>query len=532
MLRAQGTNWVNPSGARVDLRGLNLGNWLQLEFWMMANAASTSAGVINDQCTLENALTSRFGWNEKERLMDAFRDSWMTDRDWNNIRALGFNVVRVPFWFNLIENENAPYTLRADAWQYLDLAINKAAERGMYVILDLHGAVGSQGHEHHSGCAGRNWYWAGGNGQTAAHYQDRTRWLWTQIATRYRNNGNVAGYGLLNEPWGTDAVTLANNITSLYQAVRAVDPNHVIILPGHNTGGIDAYGTPSSRGMSNVAFEAHFYPGFWGWREGEDATLVHSDWLHCSPQRTGEVCDWQNRLNGLQTPFLVGEFQPWTALGANGGEITRKTFDIYNSMGWAATAWSYKTVSTTAHTGNGNNGWPWGLITNTSGFGTINVSTATAAQIESWFRGFATQSVVTHPDIAYWMAYQPRVGATIEAEHFKFHFGARIEATTDPIGGDFNASYLDTNDWMTYVITIPTTGWYNLQYRVASPGGGSVILGRDGTNLVTTPIPATGGWQTWQTVTSSVYLNAGTQSLTVWVAAGGWNLNWWMLTPQ
>jgi endoglucanase len=258
---------------------------------------------------------------------------------------------------------------------------------------------------------------------------------------------------------------------------------------------------------------------------------VHSDWLHCTPQGTGEVCDWNNRITGLQTPFLIGEFQPWTELGANGGEITRKHFDIYNMYGWAATAWSYKTVAQTPQSGNGNTGWPWGLITNTTGFGNLNVSTASSAQIETWFRQFATQGLQTHSDIAFWMAYRPTVGANIEAEHFKSHRGTRIEPTTD-VGGGFNSSYLDSTDFMTYPITIPQAGNYTLQYRVASPNGGVVILRRDGVDLVSTAVPVTGGFQNWQTVTASVFLQAGAQNLTVWVQTGGWNLNWWRLTPQ
>jgi aryl-phospho-beta-D-glucosidase BglC (GH1 family) len=530
-LRQQGAFWVDQNGTRVDLRGLNLGNWLLLEFWMMSDAiTTTNNATVHDQCTLEGTLTSRFGHAERERLMDVFRDSWMTDRDWDRIAALGFNVVRLPFIYNLIENENAPYTLRPDAWQYLDQAIAKAAQRGIHVILDLHGAVGSQGHEAHSGCSGRNWYWSGGNGQPASYYQDRTRWLWQQIAQRYRDNNTVAAYGLLNEPWGTDADTLANNLYYLAQQVRAVDANKIVILHGHNSG-INAFGNPASRGFSNMAFEMHFYPGLFGWRDNDDPTVVHSDWLHCSPQGTSEVCAWNASITNLQTPFLIGEFQPWTELSRNGGEITRKTFDIYSMYGWASTAWSYKTTSQSGNTGDGNTGWPWGIVTNTTGYGNINVSTASAAQIESWFRQFATQGLSTHSDIAYWMSYQPTVGSNIEAEHFTAHRGTRIEVTSDPLGGDFNSSHLDSTDYMTYRINMPQSGTYRLEYRVASPTGGTVILGRDGVDLATTTVPNTAGYQNWQTISTTVSLRAGTQFLTVYVQAGGWNLNWWRLTP-
>ncbi|UUZ50877.1 cellulase family glycosylhydrolase [Massilia sp. B-10] len=73
-----------------------------------------------------------------------FHDSWITARDFDLIRGLGMNVVRVPFHHSLIEDETRPYTLRADAWKHLDFAINEAEKRGMYVILDLHGAAHGQ----------------------------------------------------------------------------------------------------------------------------------------------------------------------------------------------------------------------------------------------------------------------------------------------------------------------------------------------------------------------------------------------------
>lgn len=531
MIRQQGSDWV-VNGEPIRLRGLNLGNWLQLEMWMMNEALSTNQGTIHDQCTLEQTLDARFGYNERERLMDIFRDNWMTDRDWDNVAAMGYNVVRLPFPYNLIEDENNPYTLRPDAWEYIDQAIEKAAARGMYTILDLHGAAGSQGWEHHSGCVDRNWYWDGGNGEPASYYQDRTHWLWDMIAQRYQGNGNVAAYGLLNEPWGTDAATLGANLADLYHTVRAVDSEHIILMHGH-TSGISEFPTPGP----DVAYEMHFYPGLWGWREGEDQTLVHSDWLHCTPAGTEEVCAWEAQMNQRQAPLLVGEFQPWTLLGANGGEMTRKTFDIYNALGWAATAWAYKTVSTGGHSGDASNGWPWGLITNNnaSGFGPLNVSDASLGQIENWFAQFSSQTLVTHPDVTYWMEYQPRAdGSAIEAEHFRWHSGARMEPTTDPQGGDFNASYLDTGDWMVYRVDVPQSGNYQLQYRVASASGGTVSASiHEGSGLGTTNLPATGGWQNWQTVAGpTVYLDAGERDISLYVTAGGWNINSWRLIPQ
>jgi endoglucanase len=354
MLKQDRERWMNEQGEIVSLRGVNLGNWLMLEMWMLNNGDNPVGEGIVDQCTFEGTLEERFGADERARLMDVYRDNFITERDWDILQDAGFNLIRLPFPYQLIEDDANPMTLRDDAWQYLDYAIEEAKARNMWVVLDLHGAAGAQGWEHHSGCEGKNEYWEGDN---VAENQERTRWLWQQIAGRYKDEPAVAGYGVLNEPWGTDAETLAENVTGLYHAIREVDQEHIVILPGHNSG-IDAYGDPDEAGMTNVAFEMHFYPGIFGW--GEIGYDVHREWLTCGQNGTTGVCEWDERIRELDTPFLIGEMQPWTGLGEQGGPITRATFDRYNELSWAATAWSYKVLTINGGQGNGT----WGYVTN------------------------------------------------------------------------------------------------------------------------------------------------------------------------
>ena len=532
MVHQSGKYWVDANGKRLNLRGTNLGNWLAMEFWMLGSSISTANGAVPDQCTLENTLASRFGAAEKERLMGVWRDNWITTRDFDQMAAMGMNVVRVPFLYNVVENEAVPYSLRADAWKYLDFAIDEAEKRGMYVILDLHGAVGGQAasSEQHDGCVGAAAMWSNPT------YQDRTKWLWDMIASRYRDRGAVLAYDLLNEPWGTDATTLANFAYQLAAVVRNKDPNHVILLPGHNTG-IDAYGNPASHGLSNAAFWMHFYPGLWGWNEVSGATAqanMYENWLHCATGDSREVCPWDAKLTALNTPFLVGEFQPWTLLGSYGGQNTRKAFDVFNSLGWAGTSWAYKNTSPGGSNG-ATSGWGWGLVTNSASGGTyggLNVSTASNAQVEAYFRAFGTQPLVRNADIAYWMNWQPTVGQRIEAEMFQYHAGMQVETTTDT-GGGFNVGHTDNNDWMSYPVNVPTSGAYTVQFRVASANtGGQFAFKKDAAELAVVTVPNTGGWQNWTTVSATVNLTAGQQNLTIFSKVGGWNMNWWQLTKQ
>jgi endoglucanase len=532
MVHQSGKYWVDPSGNRVNLRGVNVGNWLAMEFWMLDGAISNSNGGVNDQCTLESSLTARFGETEKERLMTVYRDNWIKARDFDLIAGMGMNVVRVPFLSNLVENNAAPYTLRADAWKYLDFAVNEAEKRGMYVILDLHGAVGGQAaaSEQHDGCVGAAELW------TNPTYRDRTKWLWDMIASRYRGRSAVVAYDLLNEPWGTDATTLATYSYELFNTVRAKDPEHIILLPGHNSG-IDAYGNPNSRGLTNVALWMHFYPGLWSWNEVSGAQAqanMYANWLHCGTGDSREVCNWNTKLSAINTPFLVGEFQPWTLLGDYGGQMTRKAYDIFNMLGWAGTNWAYKNT-TKAGSNGATSSWGWGMVTNSSNggtYGAINVSTATSSAIEAYFRAFGSQALVRNESIAYWMNWKPTVGSRIEAEMFNNHSGVRMETTTDT-GGGFNAGNIETNDWMSYPINVPTAGAYTVQFRVASPNtGGQLVLSRNGADVGVVTVPNTGGWQTWQTVSATVQLQAGQQDLAIYARVGGWNVNWWQLTKQ
>lgn len=120
------------------------------------------------------------------------------------------------------------------------------------------------------------------------------------------------------------------------------------------------------------------------------------------------------------------------------------------------------------------------------------------------------------------------VNILIQSENYFANNGVQTETTTDT-GGGKNVGWIDTNDWMAYSnITIPTTGTYTIEYRVASPTGGrlSTDLNGGGILLGEVAIPATGGWQNWTTVTQTVNINAGTYNFGVFAKTGGWNINW------
>jgi len=103
-----------------------------------------------------------------------------------------------------------------------------------------------------------------------------------------------------------------------------------------------------------------------------------------------------------------------------------------------------------------------------------------------------------------------------------------IQGTTDA-GGGCNVGWIAQGEWLAFNgLNVPTTGSYTIRLRVASPSGAtaSVDLNGGAIQLGNFAIPATGGWQTWTTVSRTVTLNAGTYNLGVFAQSANWNFNW------
>lgn len=122
----------------------------------------------------------------------------------------------------------------------------------------------------------------------------------------------------------------------------------------------------------------------------------------------------------------------------------------------------------------------------------------------------------------------------IQAESYTYMSGIQVETTTDAGGGQ-NVGYIDAGDWMSYDVTIPTTGTYRVIYRVASPNSNMTLrLEKDAgaTQLGSVTIPNTGGWQNWANVAHNVTLPAGTYSIGIATSTGGFNINYLTITDN
>ncbi len=385
-LRVRGRDLVDPSGRTVLLKGANLGNWLVIEFWMLALDGKTP----RDQFELEAILARRFGEAEKERLMDAYRASWITERDLRILPTFGFNCVRLPLNYRLMEDDRRPFQLKKDAWKWVDRAVDMAERSGLYTILDMHGVQGGQNVNDHTGHAGQNHI------KDSPEDQKRLAWLWGEVAKRYAKRSAVVAYDVWNEPYDTPQSLYKPIFESALRAIRAVDPDKLVYAMGHYSG-FSAYGDPRANGWKNVGFEMHYYPGLFG---GGDPTV------RTQQKHLASLSDVQKEVERLDAPFLVGEMNV-VFDAAGGADMMRRTYDRHARLGWATTMWSLKLQTREGGIGSSF----WGMESNAKPAAQIDFSTSSRAEIEGYFRHFATQPLVVNEPLRKALgdpAYVPR----------------------------------------------------------------------------------------------------------------------------
>lgn len=243
MVHQEGKQIVDPEGNPLKLRGV------LLEGWLMWNGALWGTGFTSETQITEK-LVQLVGEDDFQTFRKGIYDNFITERDIEMIAAMGLNVVRVPINHTVLESPSGAVDPDAIGWKYLDQLLAWCIRHEVYIVLDLHAAPGGQ-----SGVFVADpddvklW--------DSEENQNQTVALWRAIATRYKDEKIIAGYDLLNEPGYLNSADLIEMYTRLIEAVREVDPHHMVIIEGnHLTSDFNLYEIPLS---SNQMYSFHTY---------------------------------------------------------------------------------------------------------------------------------------------------------------------------------------------------------------------------------------------------------------------------------
>ncbi len=286
----------SPTTPPAPWHGVNLGNWLLLEKWMMPSLFDGT--TARDEFSLCESLGRRAA-----EVLNRHRDTFITQDDFAWLAARGFDAVRIPFGYWILDPDG-PYVgdSPSGAPRHLDLALDWADRHRLAVILDLHGAPGHQSTADHTGRCD-HWRWD----KDPAH-RARSLDLIELLARRYadRPSFRAGGISLLNEPHHhTGAGLLLDYYRAGYERVRRHSPDCAVIVEAFTSERLPLFHTRVEG--TRVISDIHLYQGF---SDQLKLTPVHQN---CAIPLTGalpRIADYAQA-----GPLIVGEWS--LGLGAN-----------------------------------------------------------------------------------------------------------------------------------------------------------------------------------------------------------------------
>ncbi len=357
LVQAHGRSLYDADGKPIHFTGINAGQILLQEGWMGPFAleplknedgsyVKDGDGNIQYPEFTEEEFRAGLKANpnlkdyDLDELMGYYWDCFFTEEDFRIIKEdLGMNCIRLPFYYLNILNEDLSLKSEGEAFDYLDWFIGEAAKQELYVILDLHGAPGSQNGYEHSGSEDRVEDLWENEANVAASVA-----LWDFVSDHYTKTAPelgkwIATYDIFNEPTdGYKGVTTKkcwDVFDKVYDAIRENGDNHVITM--ESCWSFSDLPDPADYGWENVQYEYHWYNWF--------TDILPYDLFYMYQ-------DVSNIGRDYDVPVLIGEFTLF-----EDKEMWEKQLAMFDERNYSWTIWNYKTTVT---------GWwtsSWGVYT-------------------------------------------------------------------------------------------------------------------------------------------------------------------------
>ncbi|KAI3400868.1 hypothetical protein diail_1557 [Diaporthe ilicicola] len=327
------------------IRGVNFGGWLICEPWMMKNEWESVMGCSDTESEFD-CMQKIYSGEKRDTGNQKFETHWETWINASSVQSayeVGLNTIRIPigYWSytDIVDKDSEPFADGDKMLPYLDAVVKKAAEFGMYVIIDLHGAPGGQVEN----------AFTGQNNNRAGFYNDydferAENWM-SWMTKRIHSNpaySTVGMIGVLNEPAsGHDSELVQKYYPGALKAVR--DAEASLNVPDdkklHVQFMSSKWGSGNPRDNSDVAndkwtaYDDHNYIGF---ALGDDqSALMHS------------ACT-DNRVVDGQDFAITGEWSMTSKVDPGNADFFKKFFTAQQQLyekpgmnGWVY--WTWKT---------------------------------------------------------------------------------------------------------------------------------------------------------------------------------------------
>ena len=176
-------------------------------------------------------------------------DSFLSEDDYRHISEMGFDHVRLPIDYNVLETEQGD--IIEAGYQYVDSAISNAKKYHLDIIIDLHKAFG---YDFNNANVNEN-----NTLFTNPALQTRFINLWKTIAARYAAYEHVA-FELLNEVVEDENASLWNElINKVVPAIREIAPANPIIYGGIRWNSATTLCMLDKPKYDNIIYTFHFY---------------------------------------------------------------------------------------------------------------------------------------------------------------------------------------------------------------------------------------------------------------------------------
>ena len=165
------------------------------------------------------------GWiSQFDRYDEQHFAEFITEKDIADIAELGFDHVRVPVDYNVLEDEEGNY--KEEGFRHLEDCRLWCAKYGLNMLIDLHECYGYSFDPLKKGMDRRKFFYD-------ADLQKRFLKLWAQIAERFGQYPGQVAFEPLNEVVLEDVAQAWNGVVSDYiHMMREIAPDSYIVIGG------------------------------------------------------------------------------------------------------------------------------------------------------------------------------------------------------------------------------------------------------------------------------------------------------------